>query len=212
MVKDVGSLGVAMVAVDTFPNVPGINALRIDDRRGGALAAAHLLDLGHEKLAMVLPKRAPPSVVSRLAGFRSEFERRGRKFTRAANVVETTALTFEAAFEATRRVLSQKGEHSALFCANDEMAAGALRAVHASGRTVPAELSVVGFDGIVMGNYVDPPLTTVAVDKEHMGRRAMARLIELIEKPAQRPTVELAPVEMIVRGSSGKARGRKGKR
>ncbi len=211
MVRDLESLGVAVVAVDTFPQLRGINALLIDNRRGGALAAEHLIELGHVP-AMLLPRRPPPSVGERLAGFRAAFERRELAFKKSAHVLDTEAFTFEAAYEATHRALSTKKAPTALFCPNDEMAAGALRAAHESGRAVPRDFSVVGFDDIVMSKYTDPPLTTVSVVKEHLGRRAMARLIELVEKLDQAAKVELAPVDLVLRGSTGRAAPRRVRR
>jgi DNA-binding LacI/PurR family transcriptional regulator len=101
-------------------------------------------------------------------------------------------------------LLAKKSPITGLFCANDEMAAGALRAAHESGYEVPRDLSVIGFDDIVMSNYTDPPLTTIGVVKEHMGRRAMARLIELVEGIDARVKVELAPVKLVVRGSTAR--------
>jgi DNA-binding LacI/PurR family transcriptional regulator len=55
-----------------------------------------------------------------------------------------------------------------------------------------------------MSSLIEPPLTTIGVDKEKMGRRAMARLIELVEGSDQRPNVELGPVELVVRGTTAK--------
>ena len=82
------------------------------------------------------------------------------------------------------------------------MAAGALRAAHEAGLKVPRDLSVIGFDDIVLSNYTDPPLTTIGVVKEHMGQRAVARLIELVEGVDRTVKVELAPVKLVVRGST----------
>jgi DNA-binding LacI/PurR family transcriptional regulator len=101
---------------------------------------------------------------------------------------------------------------TASFCSNDEMAAGVLRAAHELGLRVPKDISVVGFDDITMSNYTDPPLTTVGVVKEHMGRRAMARLIELVERTDDRVKTELAPVELVSRASTGVARERPSRR
>ncbi len=209
MIKDIQALGIAVVAVDTFPRMEGINSLQIDNRRGGALAGEHLIQLGHQKLAMLAPRTPAPSIEERMAGFRSAFEKYDRKFSKTQNLVESEALTFEAGYEATHRALAKHSDLSALFCANDEMAAGALRAVHEAELQVPRDFSVVGFDDIVMSNYTDPPLTTVTVVKEHMGRRAMARLIELVERIDDRAKVEHSPVELIVRGSTSKPRARR---
>ena len=89
------------------------------------------------------------------------------------------------------------------------MAAGALRAAHEAGFVVPRDLSVIGFDDITMSNYTDPPLTTVGVVKEHLGRRAMTRLIELVEQIDDQVKVEVAPVELVLRGSTSKVRSRR---
>jgi LacI family repressor for deo operon, udp, cdd, tsx, nupC, and nupG len=67
---------------------------------------------------------------------------------------------------------------------------------------VPFDLSVVGFDDITMANYTDPPLTTVGVVKEHMGRRAMTRLLELVEGTDSTVKREVVPVRLVVREST----------
>lgn len=206
MVKDILGLGIPIVAVDTSPRPEGVNTMQADDRRGGLLAGEHLILLGHKHLAMLIPRSPAPSIEERLAGFKSAFDKHERRFSRAANLVEAEALTFEAGRQATIRALEKRPELTALFCSNDEMAAGALRGAHEAGYRVPRDLSVVGFDDIVMCNYTDPPLTTVGAMKEHMGRRAMDRLIELVERLDERVRAELAPVEFVLRSSTAKPR------
>ncbi len=204
MIRDIRERGLKVVLVDTFPAVRGVNSLRIDDARGGALAAEHLLDLGHSQVAMLCPRHAAPSVAERARGFRSVFVDRKLPFSQRANCVAAEALTYEAGYAAVARVLKSARRLTGLFCANDEMAAGALRAAREAGYRVPGDLSVVGFDDVVMSNYTDPPLTTVGVGKEHMGRRAMARLVELVERVDDHVRVEVARVELIVRGSTAR--------
>ena len=105
-------------------------------------------------------------------------------------------------------MLAKKRPVSALFCSNDEMAAGALGAAHEAGFEVPRDLSVIGFDDIVLSNYTDPPLTTIGVVKEHMGRRAMSRLIDLVEGSERKVKTELAPVTLVLRASTARPRAR----
>jgi DNA-binding LacI/PurR family transcriptional regulator len=157
---------------------------------------------------MLMPRDAVPSIQQRLAGFRAAFDQFERRFSKAQNVVEAEGLTYYAAHRATRSLLAKKRSVTGIFCSNDEMAAGALRAAHEAGFEVPRDLSVIGFDDIVLSNYTDPPLTTVGVIKEHMGRRAMARLIELVEGVDRAVKVELAPVKLVVRGSTARARSK----
>ena len=168
------------------------------------MAAEHLILLGHTQLAMLLPRAPVPSIAQRLAGFRAAFDKYERRFSRTTNVIEAEALSYEAGYDAIQQAFAKGATITALFCANDEMAAGALRAAHESGRRVPRDLSVVGFDDVVMSKYTDPPLTTIGVVKEHMGRRAMARLVELVERVDDRVKIEVAPVEILIRGSTAK--------
>jgi DNA-binding LacI/PurR family transcriptional regulator len=206
MIRDITELGIPVVLVDTFPQMRGVNLMQIDNLRGGGLAAEHLIVLGHTQLAMLLPRDPVPSIEQRLTGFRAAFDKYERRFSRPTNLIEAEALSYEAGYDAIREAFAKGSTITALFCANDEMAAGALRAARESGRRVPRDLSVVGFDDILMSKYTDPPLTTVGVVKEHMGRRAMARLVELVERVDDRAKIEVAPVEILVRGSTAKAK------
>lgn len=210
MVKDIRGLGIPVVAVDYAPRMEGLDSVQIDNRRGGALAAEHLAQLGHERMGMFVPRHPAPSVEERLEGFRVGLDKRDLKFTKSSLIV-TETFTYEAGYQAALAVLA-KTPLTGFFCANDEMAAGVLRAAHELGLRVPKDISVVGFDDITMSNYTDPPLTTVGVVKEHMGRRAMARLIELVERTDDRVKTEIAPVELVSRSSTGVARERPSRR
>jgi DNA-binding LacI/PurR family transcriptional regulator len=208
MIKDISALSIPVVLVDTFPRVTGVNAFQIDNVQGGRIAGDYLFTLGHKNIAMLVPRNAVPSIEHRLSGFRGAFDKVEQRFSRAQNVIEAGGLTYYEAHRTATALFSKKSPITGLFCANDEMAAGALRAAHEAGLEVPRDLSVIGFDDIVLSNYTDPPLTTVGVVKEHMGRRAMARLIELVEGVDHTVKVELAPVRLIVRGSTAGPRAR----
>jgi LacI family transcriptional regulator len=173
MIEDIAALSIPVLLVDNFPHVDGVNALQIDNVHGGRIAGEHLFALGHKNIAMLVPRDAAPSIEQRLTGFRAAFERFERRFSRAANVVETDRFNFFAAHRAAASLLASKSPVTGVFCSNDELAAGALRAAHEAGLNVPRDFSVIGFDDIVLSNYTDPPLTTIGVDKEHLGRRAV---------------------------------------
>lgn len=206
MIRDIQSLGIPIVAVDNFPRLKNLDTMQIDNRKGGQIAAEHLIELGHQKIAYLGPADPAPSVEERMQGFRQGLERHDRRWNPAQHVILCEALTFEAAHEAARVALAKNKQLSAVFCANDEMAAGVLRAARECGRSLPDDLSVVGFDDITMANYMDPPLTTIGVVKEHMGRRAMSRLIDLIEGSDRKVKTELAPVTLVQRASTAKAK------
>jgi DNA-binding LacI/PurR family transcriptional regulator len=215
MIRDIQSLGIPIVAVDNMPYIKSINSAQIDNKRGGTLAAEYLCLLGHQQIACLIPTHAPPSVADRLQGFRIGLERHDRKFNSERHLLRADALTFEAAVETMRAQLAKpraratsgvEATPTAIFCGNDEMAAGVILAAREAGRKIPSELSVIGFDNITMSNYTDPPLTTVGVEKEYLGRRAMTRLLELVEGTDEMIKTEHVPVELIVRGSTARAR------
>src|SRR5690606_17655908 len=94
-------------------------------------------------------------------------------------------------------------EVTAVFCANDEMAAGALHALHEAGRRVPHEVSVVGFDDIALAEHLWPPLTTIRQDFSEIGARLVRLLLrQVVDGEPLRDVHEVVPVELLVRAST----------
>ena len=100
--------------------------------------------------------------------YEDSFDKYERKVKKASQVVEAESFSFEGAYEATQQALTRHPELTALFCANDEMAAGALRAAHELGLHAPRDFSVVGFDGDLLDfvGAVHPDGPVVAVHGE----------------------------------------------
>ena len=119
--------------------------------------------------------------------------------------------------EALCRLLDEAPATTGVIAYNDLMAIGAMRAVRASGRTVPDDISVVGFDDIAISAYADPPLTTIAQAIGDLGRWAVERLVERIADGGTATTDDgrarpglpatVLPVRLVMRGSSGARRG-----
>lgn len=206
LVRAIQERGIPVVAIDHFPPIKNVNSMQIDNRTGGMLAAQHLIELGHRRLAMIYAAKERPSIEERVQGFQAAFEKFEVPVSRRSALFEARSLTFDGGHEAALTVLKRQRIPTGVCCANDEMAAGVLRAAHQLGLSVPEDLSVVGFDDITMANYTDPPLTTVGVVKEHLGRRAMTRLLELVEGTDQEVKREVVPVRLIVRGSTAHPR------
>ena len=113
---------------------------------------------------------------------------------------------------ALRRLLDGAPETTGVIAYNDLMAIGAMRGIRASGRTVPGDISVVGFDDVAIAGYTDPPLTTVAQAIGELGRWAVERLVERLAESGlarddggrdRTPVGTVLPVRLVVRGSSG---------
>ncbi|WP_045746787.1 MULTISPECIES: LacI family DNA-binding transcriptional regulator [Actinoplanes] len=178
---------------DPFPRV------RVDNDTGARLVTRHLLDLGHATVHHVAGPPDWPEAQSRVDGWRETLYEAG------AVVPAVSAGWWDAAagYEQGRR-LAADPDVTAIFCANDRIALGVLRALHEAGRRVPDEVSVAGFDDMPDSGYFLPPLTTVHQDFAEMGRRALALLLRHMgradgETPPE--DVVVAP-RLITRASS----------
>lgn len=208
MVIDISAIGVPIVAIDHYPPSPLVGSVTMQNRRGGELAAEHLMALGHRRVAVIAGDSDRTSIADRVHGFLETLRRGECPAARRQNLWKNASLTFEGGFAAATKGLRKNPQVTAVFCVNDEMAAGAIRAAHQLGYRVPERLSVVGFDDIDMALYLDPPLTTIGVDKLELGRRAMDQLLNLIEGRAQGACEERVGVQLVVRGSTAPAQKR----
>ena len=188
-------------------------AIASDNLDGGRQAAAHLLDLGHRRLGVLTAGPRIADASDRVDGVRQAFTERGLDpGTLTMEVGEPGVGGGEAAL---CRLLERAPETTGILAYNDLMAIGALRAIRAAGRTVPAEMSVVGFDDVAIAAYTDPPLTTIAQAIGELGRMAVEDLVGRIADagagsgaivtgrrgPPTAPTI--LPVRLVARGSSG---------
>ncbi|MBF4562170.1 LacI family DNA-binding transcriptional regulator [Microbacterium sp. VKM Ac-2870] len=168
-----------------------------DQDTGSREAVAHLLALGHETVWHIAgPPESKAAELRRLA-WRSSLEAAGC----AVPEVHVGDWTAESGYRIGRR-LAGIPELTALFAANDQMALGAMRAFHESGRTVPDDISVVGFDDMAEAAFFWPPLTTVHQDFGTAGSLAVSLVIDQIEGRAVAGGVHPVPTSLIVRGST----------
>lgn len=205
MVQDIQKRRLPVVLIDPYPSVPEADTIAIENEEGARLAVEHLTALGHRRIAMLAGGRGRPSIEERIKGFREAYRRMGLAW-KPDWLWDAPELSFQEGYERTIAGLRKCPDVTALFCANDETAAGALRAARESGFRIPKDFSVVGFDNITMSNYTDPPLTTVSVPKEYMGKLGVLRLLELIERKERPSKKERVPVELQVRASTAKRR------
>ncbi len=203
VVADIKERRVPVVAIDNYPALQEVDTVQINNRQGGQLAAEHLIQLGHKHIGLLTVAKGRPNIDERGEGWRKAVSEKGLSAS-ASPVFESADLTFQSAYEKTKEVLQKDKKLTALFCVNDEMAAGAIRAAHEVGRKVPQDLSVVGFDNVAISQYTDPGLTTVGVAKEHMGKLAVTRILEIIENKDLGVLRQEVPVELIARNSSAK--------
>jgi LacI family transcriptional regulator len=196
---------IPLILVDR--NVPqtGLPSCTHDNRQGGALAADHLIGLGHRRVAQL---RGPADV--------SSFADRGRGFAETAEAagavnVEVSVAAPTPSEEEGRRLmrmlLSQEPElPTAIFAHNDLMALGALDALAEAGLRCPQDISVIGYDDLPHVGRLRPPLTTIRLQGEELGRLAGEMTVSAITSPERPPTSLTLPPSLIVRESTAPSR------
>lgn len=175
-----------------------------DHRHGGALAARTLFDAGHRQLAVISGPAGTSDNQARIEGFFEELERHGiGRF--AVQLIESD-FSREGGFSATRRLIEARlaGEEShrftGLFCANDEMAVGAMAAFHRAGISVPDEVSIVGYDDDYSAEYSSPGLTSVHIPMQQLTQNAVRWLLNQCYG-TKHTIVRDFPVTVSTRGS-----------
>jgi DNA-binding LacI/PurR family transcriptional regulator len=199
---------------------PGTSSVLIEDRRGAFLAAQHLLELGHRKIAVVCLKSGKSGKASaegpvtseqvlsasfqfirdRAMGYDEALAAHGLRLS-GLPIAETKGSRRSAA-QVVGDLLAAHPETTAVLAMADAIALGALDAARARGLRVPEDLSVVGFDDVPEAAESDPPLTTVNQQAMEKGRVAARLVFE-----PDPPRTEVLPVTLVVRRSTGKPRG-----
>ncbi|QFZ17164.1 LacI family DNA-binding transcriptional regulator [Saccharothrix syringae] len=201
--------GLPMVVIDQ-PVLPDTARVEVDDLGGARMAATALRELGHRRFGVVTFALHPdghsgPVSAERLesAPFRVTRDRlRGYLAVVGAQPVwECARSSRELGRAGARELLSASPRPTALLCASDELAFGALQAVRDLGLRVPADVSVIGFDDVPAAEHADPPLTTVRQPLTEKGRRAGELALRLLDggRPGE-PT--RLPVSLVLRDST----------
>ncbi|WP_157249816.1 LacI family DNA-binding transcriptional regulator [Nonomuraea typhae] len=173
----------------------GFPQVSCDDTVAAEMALGHLRALGHERVGMVLgPADHVPSR-RKLAAF---LDGGGDPA-----LVEQTMFSLEGGHAAAARLVGR--EVTGIVCASDLLALGAVRAARRAGRSVPEDVSVIGFDDSALMNCTDPPLTTVRQPIDAMGRAAVDLLVAQIGKAAVPADELLFEPELVVRASTARA-------
>jgi LacI family transcriptional regulator len=173
----------------------------MSDNFGGArIATRHLIELGHVRIATITGLSNTKPAIDRLRGYHEELLAHGLPYR--TTYVRKGDFYSSSGHEETHRLLALRHPPTAIFAASDEMAIGAVSAIHEAGLSVPGDVAVVGFDDIESASLLRPPLTTIRQNKTALGRLAGESLIHLIENEDAKPPKVALPVELVERKSS----------
>lgn len=182
-----------------------IDYVTINFEKGAKESVNHLLRLGHRKVAYIGSSSFQSSVSleqeGRFLGYKHALEKQGIALHQ--EWIADGQFTIGGGYEAMKQILMAKDRPTALFTASDQMALGAYRAIQEAGLSIPGDMAVASFDDIEMSQFMHPPLTTVKVDKEELGRIAVKLFIQRMEGTLPLPMASYLPTKLIVRESCG---------
>jgi len=187
---------------------PGLPCIAVDFYLAGALAARHLVKLGHRHIGTIVGGGDSGIHAERQRGFVEELARLGHPGAALAPL--HAADTIEGGYDAAARLLAEQPGITAIFATNDLPALGAIHAAADLGLQVPSDLSVIGITDIDLARQTRPALSTVAVPTAEAAAMAIALLLELVAKSHQVAPVRVASAPWLVpRASTGKPRAGK---
>ena len=182
----------------SFPNLSSVS---LDNQAGAAMAIDYLAALGHRKIGVIGGERIVSDTTRlRYEGCMEAFRRHGIAFDEEQDY-ETVRFSFEGGYQAAKRLLEKDRAFTGLFAMSDVMAIGAIRALRDAGKRVPEDVSVVGFDGLAIGEYTLPRLTTICQPVAELAERSVRILLENIERK-QGCCFDVVPVELKRRESA----------
>jgi LacI family transcriptional regulator len=205
LITGLRDLGCPLACISAGPNAQRCAAtIGIDERESAKALARLLITLGHRRFGYIKGPANHISAESRFDGFLDALCEAG--IQPDSVITARGSFTFRSGIEAVDSVFGDRGAHpTALVCANDDMAAGAMLALHRLGLEIPGDVSIAGFDDTPVSEIIWPPLTTIHQPLRAMAARAVALLSDTIRagNSATAPGFELVPFRLVERESTG---------
>lgn len=197
-----------VVFVNSYVGNFQFNSVAINNRNGAYQMVNHLIKHGHRAIAIVKGDEHNYDAQERLTGYLDALKE--NRIARRDEFEIAGDFTEESGYEAMLKILKLRSKPTAIFCSNDSMALGALRAMHEKDIIVPHEIALAGFDDIPSARYVLPSLSSVHVPIFEMGSLAVERLFAIIEKKNGKISKPiLLPTSVVMRESCGCSPGSK---
>jgi LacI family transcriptional regulator len=183
----------------TMPGVE-VDAVEIDNFQGAYEATTHLLDLGHQRIGCITGLPNSNLNAQRIAGYRHALAQRGFPFDPA--LLRTGDYTAAAGVRESLDLLRLPEPPTAIFAFNDLMAMGVIQAVQERGQQIPADVAVIGFDGLALTEHCSPPLSTVEQPVAEMSAAAVAMLLDRIKGGSSPARVQIFTARLVTRTST----------
>jgi len=199
--EELATQHVPVVLLGPGPAQPGISQIQIDFSQGMGQAIDHLRELGHNSFAFISGPLNIRSAVNVRSAFVESLVQRGLGSFRTVDC----NYKVDGGISAIRSLLAHPNFPTAILCGNDLIGLGAISALEEVGISVPEDVSVVGYDDILFARLARPPLTTVTVPRERLGKLAYEAL-EKMQRSKQKSSHYLVETQLVVRKSAGPPR------
>jgi len=203
IIRAIESTGTPLVRLSPGKGVRGRFSVATNDREVSAEMTRYLASLGHERIGFITGHPQHKAVGNRFLGYQDGLNESGLKFSERLVVAGDNSIGSGEA--AAVKLLGRKRPPTAIFAANDDMAAGVIRVADRLGITVPDQLSVAGCDNIALAQQVYPALTTINQPLAAMAERAATSLIDSTRKGEALEGLEIVPATIQIRESTGPA-------
>lgn len=191
---------IPIVLVDSYCSDHFFHNVRIDDEHGSYLETMYVLDKGHSDVAFFVGQLKESGVMKkRLSGYERALRERGIP-VRSEYIFEGQ-VDYENGVYMARKLISNKVPVTAVVCAADILAIGAMSGFYNRGIRVPEDISVIGFDDLEISQYLTPGLTAIRQQISLKGQKAVELLLEIIGNPDLSRKEEVLPLQLVERGS-----------
>ena len=188
-----------MVFMDTYTNDQSISNIIVDDFKGGYIATKYLINKGHRSICFAGPNHQDENVVQkRFGGYVSAMKESGLEKFIVGETAESTS--FDCGLEVGRKIGFYKTPVTAVFATADILALGIIQGLRLSGKRIPEDVSVIGYDNLPECRYSEPALTTINQNITLKAQRAAEMLFDQITDDTVVPREEV-DVELIERQS-----------
>lgn len=182
VIHSIESLDLPCVVLDSYTNDQHICSVGMDARHSSYIALKYLMDRGHKKIGLIASSYIPEFWMQIYAGYTQALSERSLSID--PGWVRYNAVDEESAYACTEQILATGDLPTALFCAGDIYAVGAIRCIQDHGLRVPEDISILGCDNIILGKYITPALTTINPSKDEMSQYALDLLLHRMDGAA----------------------------
>lgn len=190
---------VPTVMMDWSPFESGGDIIQDNSFLGGEIATRYLIDAGFTQIACIAGPQDKSPARARFQGFMQAMKQSSLNVP--DEYIIFSDFEFAGGFDSMNRLLALTNPPKAIFAGNDAMAVGAYQAIFRQGKSVPNDISIIGYDDIDLSSYMIPPLTTIHQPKDELGKLAVNQLIHRMDNPQAEATIIVLTPKLVERQS-----------